>query len=244
MRAMVLAAGLGSRLGEMGLKRAKCLFEAGGKTMLEHVVLRLKAAGVTEVVINLHHMGQQIRDYLKKKENFGLDIFFSVEDELLDTGGGILNARSLLEEQKEFIIYNADIYCDYDLNGLIAKHQSEKALATLAVSCLDDPRHLLFTPEGLLAGWGNQATAKAKTVVKADRYERYNFCGFYVLSPAIFDFMPQDRKVFSIIDTLLEGAKAGRKISACKVKDAFWADIGTPERLSALQQALQPQTMV
>jgi len=155
MKAMILAAGLGTRLGHHTLHRPKALVEVNGKPLLAHVVEKLVAAGVSEIVVNVHHFARKIVDYLASHD-FGVRIFTSDEtDLLLDTGGGIVRARHLLDGNEPFLVHNVDILSDIDIKGLAEHHRTHNALATLAVGQRKSSRYFLFDRYMKLAGWRN-----------------------------------------------------------------------------------------
>lgn len=164
MKAMIFAAGLGSRLKPLTDTMPKALVPIAGRPMLEHVILKLKAAGFTEIMINIHHFGEQILDFLKANENFGLIIHISDErDLLLDTGGGVKKARSFFENSDEpFLIHNVDILSDVNLKELYDYHLQSGAVATLLASQRKTSRYLLFDTDKRLCGWINKDTEQVK----------------------------------------------------------------------------------
>ena len=168
MKAMIFAAGLGTRLKPLTDNKPKALVEVGGKTMLELVILKLKEAGFNEIVINIHHFGQQIIDYLKANNNFGLTIHISDErDYLLDTGGGIKKATPFLMGNEPFLVHNVDIFSNVDLRQLYENHLKSGATATLLVSQRKTARYLLFNKENKLCGWHNNETGEVKSFYSA-----------------------------------------------------------------------------
>lgn len=233
MRAMVFAAGIGSRLKHLTQNRPKCLMEIGKTTMLETVVERLKLAGVTDVMINVHHLPEMIVDYVRQRKNFGMNVSFSREDILLDTGGGLKRARNFFEHETAFFIHNSDVYSDLDLVKLFDSHTKSGAHATLAVMKRESKRGLYFDSNEQLVGWtGEEAvTPPASSSLLA-------FSGIHVASPAIFDFMA-DEDIFSIIVPYLKAARAGRKIVGYRMTHEFWMDMGTPSDLEELRVRLQ-----
>ena len=156
---MIFAAGLGSRLKPLTDNMPKALVPVAGKPMLEHVILKLKEAGFDQIVINIHHLGQQIIDFLQANNNFGVKIYISDErDYLLDTGGGIKKAALFLQGDEPFLVHNVDILSNVDLKQLYQQHVNNNALATLLVSQRQTSRYLLFNQENKLCGWRNHAT--------------------------------------------------------------------------------------
>lgn len=172
MKAMIFAAGLGTRLKPLTDSMPKALVEVGGKTLLQRQIEKLKEAGFNEIVVNVHHFAQMIRDYLADNGNFGVDIYISDEsDELRDTGGGIKHASALLNDGEPFLVHNVDILSDEDLNDLYDHHLSQAIsddtpLATILVSSRKTTRYFLFDRDCNLVGWMNENTGEVKTPYK------------------------------------------------------------------------------
>lgn len=207
---MILAAGLGTRLRPLTDTMPKALVPVDGRPMLEHVLLRLKAAGANEVVVNIHHFGQQIVDFLRANDNFGLHVHISDERErLLDTGGALLHARTFLERTPEpFLVHNVDIRSDADLAHLYEHHRRSDADATLLVSPRQTSRDLLLDPASHLSGWRNRTTGETRPAdfhYDTTIHRPYAFSGIHVLSPTLFQLMDEDgwQGAFSIIDFYL-----------------------------------------
>ena len=161
---MIFAAGTGSRLKPYTDHIPKALIPIDGKPMLEHIILKLKAAGFTEIIINVHHLGEQIIEFLTGKDNFGITIHISDErDYLLDTGGGIKHAAQFLQGDEPFLVHNVDIISNVDLKALYQHHLDTNPLATLLVSKRDTSRYLLFNKENKLSGWRNKETGEVKS---------------------------------------------------------------------------------
>lgn len=234
MKAMVLAAGFGTRLGALTQTTPKCLVKVGGKAMLEHVVDRLKQVGVRELVINLHYLSEQVQRFVEQRSGFGLRVHFSYEPKILGTGGGILHARQYLDGDEPFFVHNADIFSEVDLAGMFAAARAQPdVVATLAVMPRDTSRVLLFDREGELLGW----RSGARTELAREGGERIplGFCGIHVLSPAIFPLLEQHGGgEFSIISTYVHAARLGKRVRAYRVDGQFWVDVGTPTQLEAL----------
>lgn len=237
MKAMLFAAGVGSRLGEITRDRPKCLVEVGGKTILERVIERLKAAGVGEIAINLHHHPAQIIEFMNSRQNFGLVIHYSHELKLLDTGGGLLLARSFFESEEFFLVHNSDVYCEFDLNELVEFQRRHSPVATLLVQRRQSKRYLVFDPDLCLIGRRN-AEGEGALVRQVPVEELYAFSGIQAVSRRIFDFMGEPGTEFSIISTYLEAAQRGEQVRGLSIQDAYWIDVGTPERLKELDQRL------
>jgi len=207
MKAMIFAAGLGSRLKPMTDDMPKALVPLCGRPMLEHVILRLKDAGFDRIVINIHHYGQQIIDFLEDNQNFGIQIQISDErDYLMDTGGGVKKAMNLLKGKEPFLIHNVDIVSDIDLAAFYRQHLDSSAIATLLVSERSTSRYLLFNDENRLCGWRNRDTGEVKSHYPnfdPSRYQSLAFSGVHVISPEIFEWMEEWTGKFSIIDFYL-----------------------------------------
>lgn len=247
MKALIFAAGLGSRLRPLTDSTPKALIPVGGKPMLEHVILKLKASGFDEIVVNIHHHGQQIIDYLQSKDNFGITIHISDErDYLLDTGGGIKHAQQFLDGDEPFLVHNTDILSDVDLNRLYQQHVSQceatkscyGSVATLLVSRRQTSRYLLFDKENRLCGWTNRETGEVKSPypdLNPDQHTGYAFSGIHVISPGIFELMDKWTGKFSIINFYLSIC-AGATIRAYPLDNLQLLDIGKPETLAKAEE--------
>lgn len=237
MDAMILAAGLGTRLRPLTNETPKALVEVGGAPMLEHVARRLVAAGADRLTINTHPFADAIRAFVEEKGGFGAHVRFSHEAEApLETGGGLKRAAPLFRKEAPFFVHNADIWTDLDLKALYAAHVASGALATLAVRPAETPRFLLFDAEDQLCGYGRRtggAPVHVRDPQGAER--RVDFCGVHVAGPRLFDLMTEEG-AFSIITTYLRLAAAGERVTCCPTGEATWMDIGTPERLAAARR--------
>ena len=243
MKALIFAAGLGTRLKPLTDKIPKALIPVDGKPMLEHVILKLKASGFDGIVVNIHHEGQQIIDYLESRDNFGMHIYISDErDYLLDTGGGIKHARRYLDGDEPFLTHNADILSDVDLKRLCRHHlENPTSLATLLVSQRESSRCLLFDKENRLCGWRNRDTGEVKSPypdVAPSLYSGYAFSGIHVISPEIFKWMDEWTGKFSIIDFYL-AICAKTTIRAYLPDNLQLLDIGKPETLAEAEEWLR-----
>jgi len=233
---MLFAAGKGTRLKPLTDHHPKCLVQAGGKTLLEHNLRYLQKAGVDTVVVNVHHLGQQVIDFIEQQDQ-GLDIHISVEEDLLETGGGLLKAAEHFRGEDFFLVCNSDIYTDLNIQSMINTHQKNDNLATLAVTQRVTSRYLRFNKDLLLCGWENQKTGETISWIKQD-YQTLAFQGVQVISPGIFDFMDNRGPAFSTIPVYLDAARAGQRVQAFPMGDAFWVDIGTVEKLELLREYL------
>lgn len=234
---MVFAAGRGTRLKPFTDKHPKCLAEAAGRTLLEHCLRNLKQYGVDSVVVNVHHFADQVEAYLYDNNNFGLDLSLSYEEQLLETGGGLLKARQHFENEVAFIAINSDVYTDLDLWTLVQTHEENDAIATLAVAKRKTSRYLHFDNRMELSGWENQQADKMIRWDDGD-FQQFAFQGIQVLSPAIFEYMEGRQDRFSTIPVYLDAARAGEAIRGFRMDDAYWIDIGEAEKLERLRQHL------
>lgn len=248
MKAMIFAAGLGTRLKPITNSIPKALVPVGGIPMLEHAILNLKAAGFTEIVVNIHHFGQQIIDFLKAKNNFGIRIYISDErDKLLDTGGGIKKAGVFFAESKEpFLLHNVDIFSNVDLKALYQYHLNSKNTATLLVSARQTSRYLLFNKKQVLCGWINKKTGEVKPdgfTYDEQLYGEYAFSGIHVLSPSIFSYMKEFSDVFSIIDFYLSICPL-TSIGGYFEKDLDLLDVGKMKTLADADRFIEKYSVI
>jgi NDP-sugar pyrophosphorylase family protein len=235
MKAMILAAGLGTRLKPITDNMPKALVPVNGKPMVEGLILKLKAAGFHEIVINIHHLGEQIIDFLAANDHFGIKIKISDErDYLLDTGGGIRHAaRFLAENDEPFLVHNVDILSNVDLKAFYNRHIETNPLATLLVSKRDTSRYLLFDKDNKLCGWHNRDTGEVKSFFPdfdPQKYIKYAFGGIHIISPRIFEWMEEWTGKFSIIDFYLSIC-AKTNIQAYSPEGIHLTDIGKPIHL-------------
>lgn len=242
MKAMIFAAGLGARLKPLTNNTPKALIPIAGKPMLEHVILRLKAAGFDQIVINIHHLGQQILDFLAANNQFGIQIYISDEqDYLLDTGGGIKKAARFLQGNEPFLVHNVDILSNVDLQALYHNHLQSDSLATLLVSQRNTSRYLLFNEENKLCGWRNRETGEVKSYYpyfNPEQYREYAFGGIHVISPEIFNWMEEWTGKFSIINFYLSIC-ARTTIQGYLAENLRLLDIGKPETLAQAEEWIQ-----
>lgn len=206
-RAMILAAGLGTRLRPLTDHTPKALLIYQGRTMLEHIILKLKSAGITEIIINIHHLADQIVEYVEANDSFGISIKFSDErDELLDTGGGIRKAKWFFEGSGAFIVHNIDIDSNLDIKALYDAHMSSGCLATLAVKQRPTSRNFLSNSNSLLAGWRNNQTREEIITREDQELSPTAFSCVHIMSEEIFSYLDQEGP-FSITKKYLELSK-------------------------------------
>ena len=240
MKAMILAAGKGTRLQTITQNKPKALVEVGSMSMLERLIIKLKVQGVSRIVINVHHFADQIISFLEEKQHFNIPIDISWEkEELLETGGGILHAAKFLEGDESFIVHNVDILSDIDLRKLYAEHISNGALATLAVKNRRTSRYLLFDQESRMHGWENQNTGE-RIIPKETKktLDPLAFSGIHVISPEIFPLFTETGS-FSIIKTYLHLCTE-QQIKAYRHDEGLWIDAGKPEGLALSNRLLTP----
>ena len=240
MKAMVLAAGMGTRLRPLTNDRPKALVEVGGRTLLEITLTRLRDFGVGEVIINAHHFAEMIESYLKAHNNFGLRIEISPEDTLLDTGGGLKKAGHFFHDnsgrgdsrrEAPFILHNVDVISNIDFAQMLKFHAEKNALATLAVQDRPTSRYLLFDESLQLRGRQPDGEGKPELVRPANIQQRLAFSGIHVISPRFLKMMTE-QGAFSIIDTYLRLAGHGEKILAFRADKYYWRDLGRPEHVA------------
>ncbi len=206
MKALIFAAGLGTRLKPLTDTLPKALIPIGGKPLLEHVILKLKANGFDEIIVNVHHFPDQIIEFLKQNDNFEIRIEVSDErDLLLDTGGGIKKTAFFFDDDKPFLVHNVDILSNVDLKALYHQHIRTNSLATLVVSERNTFRYLLFNDGLQLKGWINEKTGETKPtgLKRPELYTKLAFSGIQVLSTNVFDLMQNFDQKFPIMDFYL-----------------------------------------
>ena len=234
MKALIFAAGLGTRLKPLTDFTPKALVPVGGKPLLQHIIEKLSNTGFKEIVINVHHFSEQIVQFLQNNDNFGLHIEVSDEsDKLLDTGGGIRKAAAFLKGDAPFLVHNVDILSNADLGKLYDSHIQQEEMATLLVSKRKTSRYLLFDEQNLLKGWINDSTGEVKSPYPGfspEKYRRFAFAGIQVVSPEIFDRMKDMPDKFSIIDFYLSIA-ADVKIKGYPVENLKMIDVGKIDSL-------------
>jgi NDP-sugar pyrophosphorylase family protein len=235
MKAMILAAGLGTRLRPLTNDRPKPLVELGGRTLLEITIARLRQFGVREIIINVHHFADKVVEYLEARNNFGIRVEVSREDILLDTGGGLKKAAWFFLEDgpanSPFIVHNVDVISDIDLGELLQFHQQNQALATLAVQQRATSRYLLFDEQMQLCGRRYVKEGKTEIVRPVQQQQELAFTGIHVISPRLLEMFAEDG-IFSIIQTYLRLAGQGEKMIGSRVDGAYWRDLGKPENVA------------
>ena len=241
MKAMILAAGLGTRLKPFTNSTPKALVPILGKPVIEHVILKLKNSGFNEIIINIHHFGDQIIEFIKSKNYFDIRIEFSDErDKLLDTGGAIKKASWFFEEDESILIHNADILSDVDLIDLYNNHILTKALATLVVNERKTSRYLFFDKHNNLRGWINEKDGE--TISSSDyntsAHHKLAFFGIHILSRDAISYMKSFPDKFSIIDFYLSVCDKN-SVHAFIANENCMVDVGKLESVSAAEEFLK-----
>ena len=227
---MILAAGLGSRLQPVTNNIPKALVDVGGKTMLERTIRHLKQYGFDELIINLHHFPDKIKNYLEEHHHFDANITFSEEKSaLLDTGGGLKHASWFFNDDFPFLIHNVDVLSDLNLKKVYEHHLNQDALATLVVQERSTSRYLLFDPQNRLCGWENTKKGRKVVIRESKTMKKLAFSGIHMANPALFEYMPS-ANVFSIMDVYLKATEK-ENIVAYQDRESHWFDIGNLENL-------------
>jgi NDP-sugar pyrophosphorylase family protein len=228
-RAMILAAGLGTRLMPFTENKPKALVEYRGKTLLEIVLRRLIHHGFRDVVINVHHFPDKIISFVESKKNFNVNIVFSDEsDMLLDTGGGIKKASPLFEGEP-VLIHNVDVYTDLNLEDLFNFHNDYENLASLAVKERETTRPFLMNDKNILCGWKNNLTGEQRIIRNETSLQQIAYSGIAMLSPEFIEMLP-NTGCFSLTPELLN--IAGKHDIHLFPHSGEWKDMGRPEAFS------------
>jgi NDP-sugar pyrophosphorylase family protein len=244
MKAMILAAGLGTRLRPLTDDRPKALVEINGRTLLEITLSRLRSFGVSEVIVNVHHFADMVVDYLMANDNFGMHIEVSREDALLlDTGGGLKKAGHFFTEddshsEEPFLVHNVDVLSTIDFGRMLEFHNNNRALATLAVQHRETSRYLLFDGQSRLCGRRAGNDQEPQLVRPSKEPQALAFSGIHVISPRLFTQITEEG-AFSIIDVYLRLAAAGEKILAFRADEYYWRDLGKPENVTQAAQDIE-----
>jgi len=232
MKAMVLAAGLGTRLRPLTDQRPKAMVEVAGRTLLEITLSHLRSFGIREVIINVHHFADMIVEYLDANDNFGMRIAISREEVLLDTGGGLKKAAHFFLEdsngpEEPFVVYNVDVISNIDLDRMAQFHSENLALATLAVKDRKTSRYLLFDERLELCGRRSGSEQTTELVQPSQQVHALAFSGIHILSRRVLAMMTE-QGAFSIITCYLRLASQGERILAFRADEYYWRDLGKP----------------
>jgi NDP-sugar pyrophosphorylase family protein len=247
MKAMILAAGLGTRLRPLTDTRPKALVEISGRTLLEVTLSRLRAFGVREVIINVHHFADAIVDYLETNQNFGMRVEVSREEVLLDTGGGLKKAAWLFQNRngsdEPFILHNVDVISTIDLARMVQFHKENHALATLAVKDRETQRYLLFDNQLRLCGRQYGRNQQPEFARPSSSAQALAFSGIHVISPRLLPMLTEEG-VFSIMTSYLRLAVQQERILAFRADEYYWRDIGKPENIRQVEDDLKQQPLL
>jgi mannose-1-phosphate guanylyltransferase len=252
MKAMVLAAGLGTRLRPLTNDRPKALVEVCGRTLLEITLTRLRDVSIRDVIINVHHYADMVMDHVKAARNSGMHIEFSREDILLDTGGGLKKAAWFFREganpssdrnagtnkDEPFILHNVDIISNIDLQRMVEGHKKSRALATLAVQKRKTSRYLLFDEHAQLCGRRLVKEEKTEIARPSEHLSELAFAGIHIISPRIFPLLTEE-SIFSIIPAYLRLAAQGENIQAFRADEYYWRDLGKPENIRQAEEDIK-----
>jgi len=235
MKAMLFAAGLGTRLKPFTDNKPKALAEVNNATLLEHNIRYLQRFGITDVIINVHHFAHLIEETVQASNHWGSNITISDErKEVLETGGGLKKAMPFFEGEQAFVVMNVDVLTNLDLTKLINSHTSAHSLATLAVIKRDSSRHLLFDADMTLCGWKNNKSNEERIARHVPSASPYAFSGIQVVSPDIWHNTQLSGK-FSLIDLYLHVAKEHIIKGFDHTGDLF-IDVGKPESIAQAEQ--------
>ena len=240
MKAMILAAGPGTRLRPLTDDRPKALVEIAGRTLLEITLSRLRAIGIREVIINVHHFAEMILEYLKANDNFGVRIEVSREEVLLDTGGGLKKAAYFFLDnsndlEEPFILHNVDVISTIDLLRMVQFHTENLALATLAVKKRETARYLYFDEQLQLCGRRSGRDQSPEFVRPSPQAQALAFSGIHVISTRLLTMMTEEG-AFSMVACYLRLASRQEKILAFRADDYYWRDLGRPENVTQAAQ--------
>jgi NDP-sugar pyrophosphorylase family protein len=236
MKAMILAAGMGTRLGKITESIPKALVDINGKSVLQIAVEKCSSSGFDDIIINVHHFADLVETEIELLRKKGYKITISDERNLLlDTGGGLYKAKNFFDKNP-FLLYNADIITDLDLSVLYEFHRKLKGLATLAVRNRKGNRYFLVNNEGRLSGWCNKATGeKILTDRIPGEMTEIAFSGIHIIDPVIFDYMSEG--IFTMTSLYLKLAPE-HNIFTYRHDEGYWCDIGTPENLEFVRNML------
>ncbi len=236
MKALLFAAGLGTRLKEHTQDKPKALVNLAGKSLLQHAIEYLKSNGITDITINVFHFAEQIISFIQDNKSFGINIHISDErNQILETGGGLKKAIPFIIGKEPILIYNVDVISNLDLNVLLNYHQNQNALATLVVRSRETSRYLMFDQNMNLAGWKNNSNGENR-ISRVESFENaipLAFSGIHIIQPELLELITEEGK-FPIIDLYLRLAKE-HPIKAFVDTSTIWLDLGKPEQLKAAE---------
>ena len=235
LKAIIFSAGLGTRFKPWTNKHPKALAIVNGKSLLQRNIEYLQQYNITDVVVNVHHFPDQVIEAIKTNKGWGSNVIISDEsNEVLETGGGLLKAKSLLNGDQPFLSLNVDVLTDLDINKLISFHQEKKSLVSFAVTERTTSRNILLDVDGRMCGWRNNATGEEKIVIEKTGLKPFAYSCVVVYEPAIFSLIKQQGK-FSIMDTYLQLASQNLIVGYNHTGDK-WVDVGKPESVALAEK--------
>jgi NDP-sugar pyrophosphorylase family protein len=230
-KAMLLAAGFGTRLKPFTDNHPKALAEVNGKTLLQRNIEYLQHFNIYDVIVNMHHFAEQIIAAIKKNNGWGSNVTVSDEtDAILETGGGLKRTAGYFKNEENFVLMNTDVLTDLPLNQMILSHEENKPLATLAITNRETSRYFLFNKENILCGWKNVKTNEIKVITNEENLYPKAFSGIHVISNKIFNVMKQTETKFSMVDVYLSLCNE-HKILSFDHSSTKFIDVGKPESL-------------
>lgn len=235
MKAMIFAAGLGTRLQPLTNSIPKALVPFNNKPLLQHLIEKLVVEGFDKIIINTHHFSEQLIDFINIKKSFGIHI--SISDEtgtLLDTGGGLIKASWFFDDGKPFLVHNVDVVSNIDFSSLLKFHIENIAIATLAVRDRKTSRYLHFDDNNVLSGWENIKTGERLGHFNQEITRRFAFSGIHVIDPKIFKLINEEGK-FSIINVYLNLATENKIVGFDHSED-LWMDVGNLTNLKKAEE--------
>ena len=233
MKALIYAAGYGTRLRPITLEVPKALVQVKGRPLLDWSISNLIQIGVNEIVINTHYLHDQIEQFIRK-QSYSVPIYLSYEPDILGTGGGLYHVQNRLQDEP-FLVCNADCLSNLSLEALNRHHEDSASVVTLAVNHRASDSMLLIDSDHLLVGIHRQGQSRILRDPIGE-VKKVGFCGYHVISPEFFQYSTGEIQ-FSIVDQYLDLLPLGIKISTWDIKDVFWEDIGTPERLEMVNNS-------
>jgi N-acetyl-alpha-D-muramate 1-phosphate uridylyltransferase len=236
MKAMILAAGKGTRMGKITDSLPKVLLDINGKSLLRIAVEKCTAAGFEDIIVNIHHFADMVEEEIFRLNRMGFRITVSDEREmLLETGGGLYNAKDFFDKNP-FLLYNADIITDFPIANLLSMHNEKRGLAALAVRNREGKRYLLVNRDGLLRGWCNISTGERIAAGDKDEgLDKLAFSSIHIINPEIFDYMSEG--IYTMTALYLQ-LISDHKIHTLLHNDGYWFNVSTPEILEEARELL------
>jgi len=235
MKAMILAAGYGTRLRPLTDEKPKALIAINGVPLLQFIIKKLIATGVSEIIINTHHLSDQIVNFIQKNSYFGIHIEFSHEPQILGTGGALNKVRYFFDDDRPFFLHNVDILSTINLAQMYQYHLDQKSLVTLALQHRETGRYFIVDDKNNICG--HEDLDIQRTRLRRKPYGSSHlmaFCGIHVISPRIFNYIAESGR-FSIIDVYLKLIEQGLPIVGFHADEFYWKDIGKLETLDEIK---------